>query len=76
MGRRGRAAELSPKPDENPYRSDLAAVVRPRRPEAGAGAAGPRSVRPDEPRPAPLKLVAEQQQLHAHLLHRKGPKDE
>lgn len=53
-------AELSPKPDENPYRSDLAAVVRPRRPEAGAGAAGPRSVRPEEPRPAPLKLVAEQ----------------
>lgn len=51
-------AELTRKPDANPYRGDLAAVVRPRRPEALAAPA--RSARPEEPRPAPLKLVAEQ----------------
>ena len=44
--------------DETPYRSDLAEVVRPRRPNAPAGSG--RSVRPNEQRPAPLKLVAEQ----------------
>lgn len=44
--------------DETPYRSDLAEVVRPRRPSAPASTS--RSVRPNEQRPAPLKLVAEQ----------------
>ncbi|MCT4558769.1 MAG: hypothetical protein N4A61_12025 [Pelagimonas sp.] len=40
-----------------PYREDLATVVRPRRPQAGTA----RTERPKEPeRPAPLKLVAEQ----------------
>ncbi|WP_273523496.1 hypothetical protein [Rhodosalinus sediminis] len=38
------------------YREDLADVVRPRRPDTG----GTRTPRPEEPRPAPLKLVAEQ----------------
>ncbi|MDW3182266.1 hypothetical protein [Roseobacter sp.] len=38
------------------YRSDLAQVVKPRRPVAS----GSRTERPAEPRPAPLKLVAEQ----------------
>ncbi|WP_370401060.1 hypothetical protein [Sulfitobacter sp. JB4-11] len=46
------------KKDANAYRSDLADVVRPRRPEAPAE--GARTARPDESRPAPLKLVAEQ----------------
>jgi pilus assembly protein FimV len=41
---------------DDAYRDDLAAVVRPRRPEAG----GARTARPGEGRPAPLKLVAEQ----------------
>ncbi|MEQ6247429.1 chemotaxis protein CheA [Sulfitobacter sp. HNIBRBA3233] len=49
------AAPSEDKSDE-PYRDDLANVVRPRRPVAGAQ----RSERPPEPRPAPLKLVAEQ----------------
>ncbi|MFU8776495.1 MAG: hypothetical protein ACNA7M_02325 [Roseovarius sp.] len=44
--------------DDAPYRRDLANVVRPRRPQIGAPAA--RSARPEESRPAPLKLVAEQ----------------
>ncbi len=44
--------------DETPYRSDLADVVRPRRPSAPAPTS--RSARPNEQRPAPLKLVAEQ----------------
>ncbi|QFT91233.1 hypothetical protein FIU86_00135 [Roseovarius sp. THAF9] len=44
--------------DETPYRSDLAEVVRPRRPNPPS--ASGRSVRPNEQRPAPLKLVAEQ----------------
>ena len=44
--------------DDTPYRSDLASVVRPRRPSASDGI---RSERPTtEGRPAPLKLVAEQ----------------
>ncbi|MFC6638703.1 hypothetical protein GV827_02350 [Sulfitobacter sp. JBTF-M27] len=38
------------------YREDLAEVVRPRRPVAAAS----RTERPEEARPAPLKLVAEQ----------------
>ena len=38
------------------YRNDLADVVRPRRPVA----TGTRSARPEDARPAPLKLVAEQ----------------
>ena len=41
---------------DNAYRNDLADVVRPRRPIATQG----RTQRPDEDRPAPLKLVAEQ----------------
>lgn len=40
------------------YREDLARVVRPRRPEASA--TSERSRRPDEDKPAPLKLVAAQ----------------
>jgi len=39
------------------YRDDLANVVRPRRPASGER---PRTERPQEQRPAPLKLVAEQ----------------
>ena len=42
--------------DEGAFRSDLASVVKPRRPEVGAH----RAERPEGPRPAPLKLVAEQ----------------
>lgn len=44
--------------DDAPYRSDLASVVRPRRPQIATPAE--RSARPEESRPAPLKLVAEQ----------------
>ncbi|MEY8838955.1 hypothetical protein AB9K41_07990, partial [Cribrihabitans sp. XS_ASV171] len=43
-------------PDDDPYREDLAEVVRPRRPMATGRAERPRS----GDRPAPLKLVAEQ----------------
>ena len=43
--------------DDSPYRSDLAEVVRPRRPQMSGQ---PRSARPSEQRAAPLKLVAEQ----------------
>ncbi len=50
-------ADLQKNVDDTPYRSDLASVVRPRRPSATDGA---RSERPAESRPAPLKLVAEQ----------------
>ena len=42
--------------DEGAFRTDLASVVKPRRPTAGSVRAG----RPDGTRPAPLKLVAEQ----------------
>ncbi|WP_339763704.1 hypothetical protein [uncultured Sulfitobacter sp.] len=42
--------------DGTAYRSDLAEVVKPRRPASSAA----RTDRPTEPRPAPLKLVAEQ----------------
>ncbi|MCX7564897.1 hypothetical protein OS189_00895 [Sulfitobacter sp. F26169L] len=41
---------------DEPYRDDLASVVRPRRPVSSAA----RTQRPAEQRPAPLKLVAEQ----------------
>ncbi|WP_299847317.1 hypothetical protein [uncultured Roseovarius sp.] len=50
-------ADLQKNVDDTPYRSDLASVVRPRRPSASEGT---RSQRPVEGRPAPLKLVAEQ----------------
>lgn len=42
--------------EDDAYRSDLADVVRPRRPAGGTQ----RTARPPEGRPAPLKLVAEQ----------------
>jgi hypothetical protein len=42
--------------DEGAFRSDLASVVKPRRPEVR----GDRDQRPEGARPAPLKLVAEQ----------------
>lgn len=51
-------ADDAAKKDANAYRSDLADVVRPRRPEAPTD--GARTARPGEGRPAPLKLVAEQ----------------
>lgn len=51
-------AEDAATKDANAYRSDLADVVRPRRPEAPSD--GTRTARPSEGRPAPLKLVAEQ----------------
>jgi hypothetical protein len=51
-------SELQRNVDDAPYRSDLASVVRPRRPQVQVE--GGRSLRPEEPRPAPLKLVAEQ----------------
>jgi hypothetical protein len=51
----GRSLEAD---DAEPYREDLASVVRPRRPESGGNRASrPRST---DNRPAPLKLVAEQ----------------
>lgn len=46
------------KEEADPYREDLATVVRPRRPQATAQT--PRPSRPDQNKPAPLKLVAEQ----------------
>jgi len=46
--------------DDTPYRSDLADVVRPRRPRAAGTREHTRSPRPEETRSAPLKLVAEQ----------------
>mgnify|MGYP005846302423 CR=1 FL=1 len=52
-------SELKPDVDQTPYRSDLADVVRPRRPQALPPSEA-RSARPVEARPAPLKLVAEQ----------------
>jgi len=51
-------ADLAKKVDTTPYRGDLEAAVRPRR--AMPAPDVPRSARPEEPRPAPLKLVAEQ----------------
>ena len=50
--------ELGAKVDAAPYRGDLDAAVRPRRAIPAPDA--PRSTRPEEQRPAPLKLVAEQ----------------
>ncbi|MHA7850889.1 hypothetical protein [Roseovarius sp.] len=52
--------ESDPGKDQSPYRSDLADVVRPRRPNLEGEPARTRSSRPEETRPAPLKLVAEQ----------------
>ncbi|MFK7940085.1 MAG: hypothetical protein AB8B82_11940 [Roseovarius sp.] len=49
--------EISKDKDDSAYRSDLADVVRPRRPRTGTTT---RSQRPGSERPAPLKLVAEQ----------------
>lgn len=49
--------DISKDKDDSVYRSDLADMVRPRRPQAGGAA---RSERPGTERPAPLKLVAEQ----------------
>lgn len=51
LGRKTDARE-----EQEPYREDLASVVRPRRPQSGPA----RTERPAEPAPAPLKLVAEQ----------------
>ena len=51
-------ADLEKKVDASPYRGDLDAAVRPRRAMPAPDA--PRGTRPEEPRPAPLKLVAEQ----------------
>ncbi|MEP2922393.1 MAG: hypothetical protein ABJP06_16835 [Sulfitobacter sp.] len=48
---------LDERDNDEAYREDLASVVRPRRP---TGSDRPRTERPSEPRPAPLKLVAEQ----------------
>jgi hypothetical protein len=50
------------------YREDLAEVVRPRRPLSGP----PQTERPSEPRPAPLKLVAEQR-VQAEETRNEGP---
>jgi hypothetical protein len=49
--------DISKDKDDSAYRSDLADVVRPRRPLTSSTS---RSQRPDTERPAPLKLVAEQ----------------
>ena len=57
-------------PDANEaYRDDLANVVRPRRTTALDGS---RTERPAEPRPAPLKLVAEQR-IDTDRLRKAGP---
>lgn len=55
--------------DEGAFRSDLASVVKPRRPEA----APTRSQRPDGPRPAPLKLVAAQRVDRAEAVAPEAP---
>ena len=55
--RAGNRLEPDPGVQQAAYRSDLAQVVRPRRPQADRGS---RSARPEDTRPAPLKLVAEQ----------------
>ncbi|WP_322866891.1 hypothetical protein U5922_012280 [Aquicoccus sp. G2-2] len=52
----GAGGTLTDNPDTEAYRDDLDSVVRPRRPEA----AKPNTRRPEAPRAAPLKLVAEQ----------------
>ncbi len=48
---------LVPDVDDAAYRQDLARIIRPRRPVAGAGRSDRTAA---EPRPAPLKLIAEQ----------------
>jgi len=55
-------ASLKEDVDDTPYRSDLASVVRPRRPEPSSEPGQPRASRPSvkPSAPAPLKLVAEQ----------------
>jgi hypothetical protein len=55
-------ASLKEDVDDTPYRSDLASVVRPRRPEPSSEGGRPRPSRPSvkPSAPAPLKLVAEQ----------------
>jgi hypothetical protein len=55
-------ASLKEDVDDKPYRSDLASVVRPRRPEPSSEGGRPRPSRPSvkPSAPAPLKLVAEQ----------------
>ncbi|MGR3618644.1 MAG: hypothetical protein ACU0AX_04030 [Roseovarius sp.] len=55
---RAAGADLEKRIDASPYRGDLDAAVRPRRAMPAPDA--PRGTRPEEPRPAPLKLVAEQ----------------
>jgi len=55
------ASPTSAKTDEaEPYREDLASVVRPRRPEAGEATRSRSTGSRTGSRPAPLKLVAEQ----------------
>ena len=54
------ASDAAGEQQKEPYRSDLANVVRPRRPSADGSSARARSARPESARPAPLKLVAEQ----------------
>ncbi len=46
--------------DDQPYRNDLQSAVRPRRPQPVATSMTPRPSANPAPRPAPLKLVAEQ----------------
>ena len=53
---------------DDAYRTDLAQVVRPRRPEGSSS----KTPRPSENRPAPLKLVAEQR-VDAGRPHTEGP---
>ena len=53
---------------DDAYRGDLAEVVRPRRPTGG----GNRTARPNEGRPAPLKLVAEQR-VDLEQVQTRGP---
>jgi hypothetical protein len=55
---RAAGTDLRAEVDSTPYRGDLDAAVRPRRAISAPDA--PRVARPEEPRPAPLKLVAEQ----------------
>ncbi len=56
---------MEPARSDSPYRLDLAQVVRPRRPEPQSDTRE-RSRRPEDQRPAPLKLVAAQRVDAAH----------